>query len=359
MKMSKKLLALALVLVLALSVFMFVACDNNAVDGNKTETPTGKTAIDRLSNLSLLVEKDNEMINTYSLIAVDGSGTGFASAVTLNTAGADAFIQWMLLQSTKDLISGYGVENYGESLFYNLDGAPVYSGTVAAATDATKNIKLSTTTSVNDSKLMQYLVPKFEADYGYDVDIVSAGTGAAIAVATSGECDLILVHSKSQEQTFIDSGYARTVTGCGDSARISFMYNYFILVGPTADPAGVKAASTAEGASVSDGFAAIAANKSAFISRGDKSGTHTKELALWAASEVPMTSITLSYKVKNVTTTAASTAPATSADDSKLAGWYYSAGQGMGVCLLMANELNGYCLTDKATFLTYKYWIED
>lgn len=358
MKLSKKLLALALVLVLALSVVMFVACDNGNGTGNPVETPTGKTALDRLPNLSLLVEQDSEMINTYSMIAVDNDGTGFASALSRNEAGADAFIQWMLLASTKELIAGYGKDNYGESLFYNLDNAVTYTGTVAQATEATKNIKISTTTSVNDSKLMNYLVPKFEADYGYDVDIVSAGTGAAIKVASDGNCDLILVHSKSQEEAFINGNYARTVAGCGDSIRIPFMYNYFILVGPTADPAGVKAAATAEGNSVSDGFAAIATQKSKFVSRGDKSGTHTKEIALWTASGVPTTTIALSYKTAGATVTANVAAPCTSAEDSTLAGWYYSAGQGMGVCLLMANEIKGYCLTDKATFLTYKYWVE-
>jgi len=358
MKKTSKLLVLILVLVLSLSVVMLAACNKDSE--NKTETPTGKVAIDRLSNLSLLVEQDDKMINTYTMIAVDGDGAGFgANPVTLNEAGADAFIKWMSLASTRTLIAGYGVENYGDSLFYLLDSAPIYTGAVEKATDATKTIKISTTTSVNDSKLMQYIVPKFEEEYGYDVDIVSAGTGAAIQVAKDGDADLILVHSKKQEEPFAES-YGRTVDGCGTSKRISFMYNYFVLVGPTADPAGAKAASIADGKTVADGFAAIAAKGSKFVSRGDNSGTHTKETDLWKASGITLTTITISYKSKGVTKTETGfDAPAVSSTDSTLAAWYYSAGQGMGVCLLMANELNGYCLTDKATFLTYKYWVEE
>jgi ABC-type tungstate transport system, permease component len=356
MKRSNKFSALLLVLVLTASVLAFTACGDDTPA--PTPTPTGKV-VDRLSNLSILVERDNEMINTYSMIAVDSDGAGFSPAISRNEAGADAFIQWMLLASTKDLIASYGKDDYGEQLFYNLDDAVTYSGTVAKATDATKNIKISTTTSVNDSKLMNFLVPVFEKDYGYDVDIVSAGTGAAIQVASDGNCDLILVHSKSQEEAFIEGNYARTVTGCGDAARIPFMYNFFVLVGPSDDPAGVKAAAIGDGKTVADGFAAIATSKAKFISRGDKSGTHTKEIALWTAADVALTDIDLSYKSKAVTMTAKVKAPCVSSEDSTLAGWYYSAGQGMGICLLMANELDGYCLTDKATFLTYKNWITE
>ena len=192
--------------------------------------------------------------------------------------------------------------------------------------DDPKVVRISTTTSVNDSGLMAYLQPYFEAQTGYKWEISSAGTGAAINSAKYGNADVILVHSKSQEEAFVAAGFGRTVEGY-DAERVSFMYNYFVLVGPTADPAG---ASDAEG--VKAAFSAIATGEHTFISRGDKSGTHTAELKLWDAS-LGLTND-----------------PATSATYD----WYVSAGQGMGACLTMANEQGGYCLTDKATFLSYK-----
>lgn len=191
--------------------------------------------------------------------------------------------------------------------------------------DAPKVVRISTTTSVNDSGLMAYLQPYFEAQTGYKWEISSAGTGAAIESAKRGNADVILVHSKSQEEAFVSAGFGRTVEGY-DAERVSFMYNYFVLVGPTADPAG---ASDAEG--VKAAFSAIAAGEHTFISRGDKSGTHNAELKLWDAS-----------------------LGLTNDKSSATYDWYVSAGQGMGACLTMADEIGGYCLTDKATFLSYK-----
>lgn len=174
-------------------------------------------------------------------------------------------------------------------------------------------IRVSTTTSVNDSGLLPYLQPTFEADTGYKLEITSAGTGAAIAKGTSGDADVLLVHAKSQEETFISSGYG--------VERIPFMYNYFVVVGPNADPAGVKGTTTA-----SDAFTKIADSNSIFISRGDNSGTNTKETAIWQSTGIT--------------------------PDGQ--SWYVSAGQGMGACLNIANEQQAYVLSDKATFLKNK-----
>ena len=154
----------------------------------------------------------------------------------------------------------------------------------------------------------------------------SAGTGKAIAAAKMGNADLILVHSKSQEETFVNDGFGRTVNGFS-AERVSFIYNYFVLCGPSADPAGVK-----DAASVLDAFAAIAEGKHPFISRGDASGTHTKELSLWPES-------------LGITKEADSFAAYTE--------WYTSANTGMGACLVMAEQMGAYILTDKATFLTF------
>ena len=330
--MKKKFLAVVLVFTLALSVLAFAACAD-----------TNDAAIDKIPALTLLYEADSDMINTYSMLAVnpdapftDSSGNA-KTGVNVNTAGADAFILWMSLASTRNLIKGYGFSDYGEYLFYLQADATVVDVEIPAATESTKVIRLSTTTSVNDSGLMDYVVPYFENEYGYDVQIQSAGTGAAINVAKYGNADMILVHSKSQEDTFVSTGFSRVVKGFSKE-RVTFMYNYFVLIGPNADPAGVKDAATVKAA-----FAAIASGEHKFISRGDASGTHTKELALWD----PALGITSDIDGSNP-----------DVPDCTSYTWYISAGQGMGACLTMANEQNAYVLSDKATYLAYKNFIE-
>ncbi len=283
-------------------------------------------------NTVILKEADDKMINNYSVIAVnpeapfvDADGNAVAD-VAVNTAGADALIQWLLTQDAIDMAANHGFEQYGEYLFYAKEDAPVYAGEIAQATEETKVIRLSTTTSVNDSGLLAYLLPAFESEYGYTVEIQSAGTGKAIAAAKAGNADLIFVHSKSQEEAFVEGGFGRVVDGF-EAERITFLYNFYVLCGPTADPAGVK-----DAASVLDAFAAIAEGKYSFISRGDKSGTHTKEISLWPED-------------LGITAEAESFVDYTE--------WYVSANTGMGACLVMAEEMGAYILTDKATFLTF------
>lgn len=298
-----------------------------------TEAPTEAPAEAALVvDTCILKEADDKMLNTYTLLAVnpdapftDADGKA-VSDVAVNTAGADALIHWLLTREALDMAGDYGVAEYGEHLFYVKDDAPVYTGEIAPATEETKVIRLSTTTSVNDSGLLGYLLPVFESTYGYTVEVQSAGTGKAINAAKFGNADLILVHSKSQEEAFVEEGFARTVDGFA-AERISFIYNYFVLCGPSADPAGVK-----DCASVLDAFAAIADGKYPFVSRGDASGTHTKELSLWPES-------------LGITKEADSFASYTD--------WYVSANAGMGSCLVMAEEMGAYILTDKATFLTF------
>lgn len=174
-------------------------------------------------------------------------------------------------------------------------------------------IRLSTTTSVNDSGLLPYLQPSFEEDTGYRLEITSAGTGAAIEKGRTGDADALLVHAKASEEEFISEGYAKE--------RIPFMYNFFVLVGPSDDPAGVKNCTDASAA-----FQAIADAGQTFISRGDESGTHKAELKIWDKAGIEPTGQS----------------------------WYVSAGQGMGACLSMAAEQQAYVLTDKATYLAHE-----
>ena len=339
----KKLISLLLVLIM---VFGLVACGASepapteapATEAPATEAPAEAPVAEAPTEAALVVdtmilkEADDKMLNTYSVIAVnpeapfvDADGNA-VDDVAVNTAGADAFYQWLVSQEALDMAGAYGVAEYGSNLFYVKDDAPVYAGEIAAATEDTKVIRLSTTTSVNDSGLLGKLIPAFEEKYGYTVEVYSAGTGKSINNAKMGNADLILVHSNSQEEAFIEAGFARVVDGF-TAERTSFIYNYYVLCGPSADPAGA-----ADAASVMDAFAAIAAGKYTFVSRGDASGTHTKEISLWPAD-------------LGITAEADSFVDYTE--------WYISANTGMGACLVMAEEMEAYILTDKATFLTF------
>ncbi len=330
----KRTIALMLSLVM---MFSFTACggsnDQAATSAASESSATEEKAETKELGTVILMEKDDDMKNTYTAIAVnpeapfvDANGTA-VSDVAINTAGADALMHWLLSEEALAMAADFGYDDYGEYLFYRQDDAPVYDGEIAKATEDTKTIRLSTTTSVNDSGLLAELLPVFEQKYGYTVEVTSDGTGKAIAAAENGNADLILVHAKDKEEEFVQKGFGRVVDGF-DSERVSFLYNYFVLCGPKDDPAGVK-----DAASVKDAFAAIAEQKAPFISRGDGSGTHTKELTLWPES-LGITEDAASFE--------------------QYKDWYTSANAGMGACLVMAEEQGAYILTDKATFLTFQ-----
>ncbi len=317
-------LILALMLLLSLC-----ACGKTAAPA-ATEQPAPADAL--VVDTCILKEADDAMVNNYTLLAVNPDAP-FADAdgkavpdVRLNTVGAAALINWLLSEEGEQLAANYGFAEYGEYLFYLKDDRPVSSAEIPAATGDTKVIRLSTTTSVNDSGLLGYLLPTFEQKYGYSVEVFSAGTGKAIANAKMGNADLILVHAKKQEEAFVADGFAYVLDGM-KSERMTYMYNYFVLCGPSADPAGVKNA-----ADVKAAFRAIADGKYKFISRGDGSGTHSKELSLWPEA-LGITAEPESFR--------------------DYTEWYVSANTGMGACLVMAEETSAYILTDKATFLTF------
>ncbi len=190
-----------------------------------------------------------------------------------------------------------------------VEEAPAEAAQEAALVVENPVIRLSTTTSVNDSGLLPYLQPYFEAATGYKLEITSAGTGAAIEKARTGDADALLVHAKASEEEYIAEGFGEE--------RVPFMYNYFVIVGPEADPAGVKSAATA-----ADAFKAIADSGASFVTRGDDSGTNKAELKIWSAAEI------------------------TPEGD-----WYVNIGGGMGQALTAADEMGAYTLSDKATFL--------
>lgn len=180
-----------------------------------------------------------------------------------------------------------------------------------AAAPSNPNLILATTTSTQDSGLLDILVPMFEAETGYTVQTIAVGSGQAMQMGQEGNADVLLVHSPSAEKQFMADGWGKD--------RALVMHNDFIIVGPADDPAQIK------GLNATDAFKAIAAAKSSFIARGDESGTSTKELGIWTKAELD---------------------PA-----AKRPVWYTETGQGMGATLTIASEKKGYTLTDRATFL--------
>jgi tungstate transport system substrate-binding protein len=190
--------------------------------------------------------------------------------------------------------------------------ATTQAQTSASQEPKVKDLILATTTSTVDSGLLDVLIPVFEKRTGYRVKTISVGTGQALAMGEKGEADVLLTHAPAAEKKLVDSGAVTNYQ--------LVMHNDFVIVGPPGDPAGIKGKSSA------DAFKAIAAKEAVFVSRGDDSGTHKKELSLWKKAEV---------------------SPAG-------AKWYQESGQGMGATLLMASEKQGYTLTDRATYLAQK-----
>ncbi|MBI2860257.1 MAG: substrate-binding domain-containing protein [Chloroflexi bacterium] len=177
-------------------------------------------------------------------------------------------------------------------------------------------LKLATTTSLYDTGLWGHLETLFEKKYGVELDILYAGTGKALELGRRGDVDVLAVHDLPSEERFIADGYG--------VKRVPFAYNYFIIVGPSADPAGIK------GLSPEAAFIKVKETSGAFVSRGDDSGTHAKEKAIWKAAGLDYEMVRQSGQ------------------------WYIEAGSGMGPTLMMASEKRAYTLTDIGTFLAYK-----
>lgn len=200
-----------------------------------------------------------------------------------------------------------------------LIGCKAQGTEVRAASPLPPQVRLhvATTTSLYDTGLWGYLEPMFEAEYDVELDVLYAGTGIALEYGRRGDVDVITVHSKSRELDFVAEGYG--------VERVPFAYNYFLIVGPEDDPAVIK------GMSPEDAFRTLAETEAAsFISRGDDSGTHGKEKAIWQSA---------GYDYEAIQNAGA---------------WYVEVGRGMGPTLLMASEKQAYTLTDMGTFLSYK-----
>jgi tungstate transport system substrate-binding protein len=185
---------------------------------------------------------------------------------------------------------------------------------LSPALSADRSIVVASTTSTEDSGLFGYLLPLFTAKTGIAVKVIAQGTGQALDTGRRGDADVVFVHAKAQEEKFLAEGFG--------VKRFDVMYNDFVLIGPKADPAGVK------GKDVETALQAIKAKEAPFISRGDRSGTHTAELALWKQAGIDI---------------AAEKGP-----------WYRAIGQGMGAALNTASALQAYVLSDRGTWISFK-----
>lgn len=175
-----------------------------------------------------------------------------------------------------------------------------------------QTIRLATTTSTDNSGLLAEILPAFTAATGYPIHVIAVGTGKALRMGRDGDVDVVLVHARTAEDKFVDEGHG--------VKRFGVMYNDFVLVGPADDPAGI-----AKAQDIISALQSIAAHEASFISRGDDSGTHKKELGLWKKSAIQ--------------------------PEGK---WYLEVGQGMGKVLQIASEMDAYTLTDRGTWLAYQ-----
>lgn len=181
-----------------------------------------------------------------------------------------------------------------------------------ASAPAQTRLKLATTTSTYDSGLLDVLLPPFEKRHAVKVDVIAVGTGQALKLAENGDVDVVLVHARNLEDRFVVEGFGVN--------RRDVMYNDFVIAGPETDPAGIAGLTDA-----AEAVARIARRQTLFLSRGDGSGTHQKEKALWAKARIQPAGV-----------------------------WYLETGQGMGATLRMADERRGYCLVDRGTLLAFK-----
>ncbi|MFT6669573.1 MAG: tungstate transport system substrate-binding protein [Afipia broomeae] len=177
-----------------------------------------------------------------------------------------------------------------------------------------KSIVVASTTSTQDSGLFGYILPLFKAKTGIDVKVIAQGTGQALDTARRGDADVVFVHAKAQEEKFVSEGQG--------VKRFDVMYNDFVLIGPKTDPAGVK------GKDIVVALKTIQEKAAPFVSRGDKSGTHSAELALWKQSGVDL--------------------------ETAKGPWYREIGQGMGAALNTAGAMNAYVVSDRGTWLSFK-----
>jgi len=199
-------------------------------------------------------------------------------------------------------------------------------------------VRLATTTSTKDSGLLAAILPDFEAKTGWKVEVISVGSGEAMQLGENGEVDVLLVHSPAAERAFVLGDHS-DITG-----RLDVMYNDYVIIGPKSDPADIKTAAPANAVAA---FKALVGGRPSFISRGDQSGTHNKELAIWELAGLEPLDYTERRRRVVAAQLEVGITPRFNID------WYVVAGSGMGAVITMADEKQAYTLADRATWLSY------
>lgn len=212
------------------------------------------------------------------------------------------------------LATGFSIALAGIALAQTTTATPP-AAAAAPATSDSRFITVSSTTSTQDSGLFGHILPLFKAKTGIDVRVVSQGTGQALDTGRRGDADVVFVHARAQEEKFVAEGFGLE--------RKAVMYNDFVLIGPKSDPAGI--AGTKD---IAAALKAIQEKAAPFVSRGDKSGTHSAELALWKVAGIDL--------------------------DAKKGAWYREIGQGMGAALNTAGGMGAYVLADRGTWISFK-----
>ena len=269
----------------------------------------------------LLYENDPLLYNPYSVILVNPE-----LHPNVKFHAAAEFAKWLISDQGQQAIASY--KKYGTQLFHPDFNASSLSpeeksfwDNVTIGSSPPSEIMLATTTSTRDSGLLDYLIPLFEKVSNVTVKYIGVGTGAALDTARQGNADIVMVHAKRLELEFVQEGHG--------IHRVHFMYNDFVVVGPSNDPANIKNAQN-----VTDAFIRIYQTRSLFVSRGDNSGTNVKELSIWASAGVTINPDNETWAEQN--------------------SWYIESGQGMSNTLMMAYNLKAYTLTDRATWLAIK-----
>lgn len=286
-----------------------------------TESPDdGETEAELPEGSSLdtvvLRSDDPELNAQYILLAVNSEGPFHSEEISLNEAGADALIKWLMGEQARRILESYGIEEYGEAVFSLPEEAESYGGWIPNAAEETKIIRLSVTDTIQESGILEELLPVFEETYGYTVEVQSTSASGTLTSAKMGIFDLVLTENSEGAEAFVAAGYARVVDGF-ESEMTVLCGSEYLLCGPKDDPAGV-----ADRESLIEAFAAIGEGEYIFLSRGDGSSVHKLEQSLWP-------------------------------EDQEFGNWYISADTEMGPLLVMNEMEGGYILADKLTWLQY------
>ena len=279
-----------------------------------TEAATEVSPDDSPLNTAALRTGDPELKARYILLALNAEGP-FLSEKTFNETGADALIRWLHTETAQTVLKNFGMEELGEAI-YTLPETEFLDPEKIAPAGEDATIHLSVADGIDDSGVLDLLIPVFEETYGYTVEIQSASATGAIATAKLGLFDLVLTEATAASEAFVAEGYARVVEDF-EAEAVELCTGEYLLCGPEKDPAGVASCDSLEAA-----FQAISAGEYLFLSRGDDSSNHKLEQSLWP-------------------------------EEQTFGSWYLSVETDMGPLLVMNEFEGGYVLADKLTWLRF------